>query len=245
MRTTLNKAITEALNKDATTAPTVGTYPGKELKTMDKTLQKIADKAATITAADPQTRADYLQGIADAQAAAKAAAKAREDAESEAAFDKAYDDETHAKFKEGFFRKKLDEYDYSPRMNEDEYNEAVEAVDAVVKKAADNFRAVASKAIAEIIAAKKAYTDTADDADAVLEELDAAANVLQSKYKYRAYAFQGAPSTYAKDPGEWRNHAKRYTKNGAAMDLVTKKPGSATEWDDVTLAAWRAAEMAE
>lgn len=212
---------------------------------MDKTLQKIADKAATITTADPQTRAGFLQGIADAQAAAKAAAKAREDAESEAAFDKACDDETHAKFKEGFFRKKLDEYDYSPRMNEDEYNEAVEAVDAVVKKAADNFRAVASKAIAEIIAAKKAYTDTADDADAVLEELDAAANVLQSKYKYRENHFQGIPSTYTKDPGEWRNHAKRYAKNGAAMDLVTKKPGSATEWDDVTLAAWRAAERAE
>lgn len=212
-------------------------------KTADtnKEIQKVRDAAAEIATEYPEKRAHIMQCIADAQSAQKEAITAKENAETEAEFNKACDDENHARDKEKFYKRQLDKIDFTPRMTEKEYNKHVEAIETTVEKAAADFRIIAEKTINELIAAKEAYLSILNDADAALSELDKAANVLQSKYRYRECAFVGAPSYQVKDLNEWKRHAIRYTKNGKGCDLVMK---DGTVWNMKMCAAWKAAENA-
>ena len=240
MRIPFNKALTPGANEGKAPS-TVGTYPGK-VENMNKDIKKVLDAAAALEKGNPETRAQYLKGVADAQKAQKAAAKAKEDAESEAAFDKACDDESHARDKEAFFRRQLDRLDYTPRMNEADYNKHVDAVKAAVEKAAADFRRVAEKAINDIAAAKAAYIEITKEADAALTALDTAANVLQSKYRYKTVTYTGdTPAQYVEDRSEWTRHAIRYTGNGKGFDLIAR---DGADWNKKTCAAWKAAESA-
>lgn len=240
MRIPFNKALTPGTNEGKAPS-TVGTHPGKA-ESMNKEIKKVADVAAALAKENPETRAQYLKGVADAQKAQEAAAKAKEDAESEAAFDKACDDESHARDKEAFFRRQLDRLDYTPRMNEADYNKHVDAVKAAVEKAAADFRRVAEKAIDDIAAAKAAYIEITKEADAALTALDTAANVLQSKYRYKTVTYTGdTPAQYVEDRSEWTRHAIRYTGNGKGFDLIAR---DGADWNKKTCAAWHAAEKA-
>lgn len=240
MRIPFNKALTPGTNEGKAPS-TVGTHPGKA-ESMNKEIKKVADVAAALEKENPETRAQYLKGVADAQKAQEAAAKAKEDAESEAAFDKACDDESHARDKEAFFRRQLDRLDYTPRMNEADYNKHVDAVKAAVEKAAADFRRVAEKAIDDIAAAKAAYIEITKEADAALTALDTAANVLQSKYRYKTVTYTGdTPAQYVEDRSEWTRHAIRYTGNGKGFDLIAR---DGADWNKKTCAAWHAAEKA-
>ena len=240
MRIPFNKALTPGTNEGKAPS-TVGTHPGKA-ESMNKEIKKVADVAAALEKENPETRAQYLKGVADAQKAQEAAAKAKEDAESEAAFDKACDDESHARDKEAFFRRQLDRLDYTPRMNEADYNKHVDAVKAAVEKAAADFRRVAEKAIDDIAAAKAAYIEITKEADAALTALDTAANVLQSKYRYKTVTYTGdTPAQYVEDRSEWTRHAIRYTGNGKGFDLIAR---DGADWNKKTCAAWKAAESA-
>ena len=241
MRIPFNKALTPGTNEGKAPS-TVGTHPGKA-ESMNKEIKKVADVAAALEKENPETRAQYLKGVADAQKAQEAAAKAKEDAESEAAFDKACDDESHARDKEAFFRRQLDRLDYTPRMNEADYNKHVDAVKAAVEKAAADFRRVAEKAIDDIAAAKAAYIEITKEADAALTALDTAANVLQSKYRYKTITFTGdAPAQNVEDPAEWTRHVIRYASTGRELTLVA---WTGTEWNDTICAAWTAADRAK
>ena len=209
---------------------------------MNKDIKKVADVVAAMEKANPATMEQYRKGIADAQDAQRAAARAKETAETEADFNKACDNESHARDKEAFFKRQLDRLTFSPRMEETAYNKHVQAVQTAVEKAAEDFRQTAQRAIQEIMDAKAAYMATATEADKVLNDLDAAANVLQSKYRYRTVRFTGdRPPQNVEDPSEWRRHAVRYIGTGKADDLVTRTGG---EWDSILCAAWNAAERA-
>ena len=208
---------------------------------MNKEIKKAADTAAEIAKAHPETRTQYLNGIANAQKAQQEAARAKEEATTEAAFNKACDDETHAREKEAFFTRQLERLDNTPRMEEAEYYKHVDAVKATVEKAAMDFRRIAEKAIDDLAAAKEAYLEITKDADEALTALDTAANVLQTKFKYRYILRQGMEPQPIEDRTEGTRHAIRYNKNGKAYDLIAKD-GEA--WNEKTRAAWKAADSA-
>ena len=209
---------------------------------MNGSIKKAMETAAQIKADHPNDRGEYLEGIEQAKALREAAAAAKEQARTEAELDDACDAENRARDREKFFRRQLDRLDYTPRIDEAEYYKLVEGVEAEVESAAAVFQAKASKAIAEIIAAKEAYLEVTKNADAALNALDGAARVLQSKYRYRVIEFSGAPAQNVEDPEEWTRHAVRYASDGRELKLVAWTGG---EWDDTICAAWKAAEHAK
>lgn len=236
MRTPFNKTRTVQIRED-------NPIMENSSEIMNRDIKKVADVVAKLEKANPADKDRYLKGIEKAQAAQRAAAHAKETAETEAAFNKACDDESHARDKEAFFKRQLDRLTFSPRMDEDAYNKHVQAVQTAVEKAAEDFRQIAQRAIQEIMDAKAAYIATATEADKVLNDLDAAANVLQSKYRYRTVTFTGdMQAQHVEDANEWRRHAIRYIETGKACNLVTKTGG---EWDSILCAAWNAAERAK
>ena len=224
-----NKAITTTAQKK------------EDSDSMNKDIKKVMDAAAEITTEYPENRAHILKGIADAQEAQKEAITAKETAETETDFNKACDDEMHARDKEAFYKRQLDKMDFTPRMSEEEYYKHVETIEMTVEKAAADFRAYAEKMINDLTKARETYLSTLTDADTALSELDRAANVLQSKYRYKECAFVNAPSHYVEDRNEWKRHAVRYIKSGKGYDLITKD-GNA--WNIKMCAAWKATEAA-
>lgn len=237
MRLALNKAFTPN-NKEISSS--VGTLQEKA-GSANKDIKKVEDIALELMRKQPETREQILKGIADAKEAQATAAKAKEEAESEAAFNKACEDERNARDKEAFFKKQLDRLDYTPRMSEAEYNKHVETVKTTIEKAAEDFRKVAEKAIDELIAAREEYINLTYDADEALTALDAAANVLQSKHKYRTVKYKNQPSEQIADPKEWIKHAIRYNGNGKAYELATM---DGDKLNEKMLSAWIAAERA-
>ena len=103
----------------------------------------------------------------------------------------------------------------------------------------------------EIVDAKAALIGVASDADKVLNQLDASANVLQSKYRYRETQFTTSDpvvlrTEYTEDREEWRKHARRYSLNGELFKMVTDNHGIPSAYDpDYIRAAWLAADKAE
>lgn len=237
MKNPLNKAM-KPLNKE--TAPD---NKGKEERTMNGTFQKVVDLADEIRQATPETKEDFLRRIEQAKTEQARAAAAKETAENETEFDKACDDAIRAREKEGFYRRQLEIFQFSPRMDEEQYFDTVESVDASVKAAAESFKATAEKAIAEIIQAKEKYLGILEDADEALRALDTAANVLQSKYRYRIIELNNMDPQYVEDSNEWTRHAIRYG-GGKGYDMAARIPGNLAEYNKKVVAAWMAAERA-
>ena len=237
MRNPFNKAITETMNK------TTGKAPRKD-STMNETFQAVLDAATAIDTSAPKIRAEYVQKMAEAQEAQRAANEAKASAETEKAFNKACDDESRARDKEEFYRRMISKIDYTARMDESEYFGHVHAVEDEVNAAAEEFRKAAEKAMLEIVAARSKYEATAAEADKVLIALDAAAYVLQVKYRYKEWQLIGKPSAYIEDPSEWINHAVRYRGNGRAFNLAVcdKNQNAPDTYNPVLTAAWHAAE---
>lgn len=242
MRTPLNKALKPDTKRG--TLPSLDLHPKKaDDRIKNKEIQKVADAAAELAKDRPNIRAQFINGIVDAQEEQAKAAQAKEDAVTEEAFNKACDDESHAREKEAFFRKQLEHIDSTPRMDEAEYNDHVNAVKSVVEKAAADFRKTAEKAINDIVIAKTDYLIVLAEADEALTALDAAANVLQAKYRYKTITFTGdTPPQQVEDRNEWTRHAIRYNETGKGYDLIAR---DGTDWNKKTCAAWKAAESAK
>ena len=213
---------------------------------MDPDLQKVMDLAAGIQRTDPETLEGIKKGLEQARAAQKAAADEKEKAETETEFDKACDDAVRAREKEEFFRRLLEKYRFTPRMDEEEYNEAVESVTEVVEKAAEAYRAAAEKHIAALVKAREEYERTLTEADRALSALDNAANVLQTKYRYRVATYVGQEPKAVEDREEWKRHAIRYNdlQKRTGMKLVLTDAGEnvPATYNKITVAAWKAAE---
>lgn len=207
----------------------------EEQPTMDPVLRRIMDKAEELKQAEPENRNEFLRGIEQAQAAQVEAIRKKETASTLDEFNKACDDESRARDKEAFFRRLLDKLDSNPRMDEAEYYEAREDVDRVVREVAAEFVKIARRCIPELVEARKKYIQIQKDADRVLSALDASANVLQTKYRYRTTEhsggvyydiYEGEKRTPAwterrEDPNEWTRHTVRYSNTGRGYGLLT------------------------
>ena len=231
MRNPLNKAIAATDNKTREKAP--------RKDTMNKEFQKIIADANSISSNVPQLREEYVKGIEAAIDNQAKAREAKEEALTGVDFDNACDRERYAHEKEIFFKRKLEDLDFTPRMDEKEYSAHVKTVQVVMDQAADEYRKKAASLMSELVATHREYVKTMDDADQALETLDRAANILQSKYRYKELTFQGAPSKYVQDGNEWRRHAVRYG-SGAGYGMITKDgPG----YDPYLCNAWHVASL--
>lgn len=211
---------------------------------MNKDLQRVADAIATIDTNLPQIRDEYVKGIEDSQTAQREAQKAKEEALTGVDFDNACDRERHATEREQFFKRKLEDLDFTPRMGEKEYFSHVATVQGVMEKAAQEYRKEAEKAMNALIAARGKYEAIANDADEVLRDLDAAANVLQSKYRYREIHFTGdVPSKLIEDVNEWTRHTVRFLPESYYKAACTDAtPEGPLTYNDIQVAAWMAVD---
>lgn len=215
---------------------------------MNPEFKKILDAAAGISSETPEKQQEYLQGIEKAKAAQAKAAADKDAAMTEEEFTRACDFEAHAKDLKQFFTRKLDDLRHSPRMDETAYDDTVKNVDTIVLGAAEAFREIASKAMRIIVQARAEYLQTLQDADKTLAALDDAANVLQSRYRYRVSKYTDGSETRQEDPNEWRLHTTRYmTGKGyiyACRDPKKERPSvwQVCAWDEYLTEAWRAAE---
>lgn len=206
---------------------------------MNKELQKVYDLTTKIEKPSA-ARMDLLNGLNQAKKKLEDAITAKEDAETENELDRALDDERRAADKIAFFKRQLDKIDFTPRMDEAEYDKAVETVENTVEKAADAFRKAAMTAMEQLVNAREEYLQTAQDADDVLEMLDKASNVLQSRFRYKELHRLGMDPVKIEDQWEWRNHATRYTRgSGLACRIATGNENGPEDY--ILYAAWMAA----
>lgn len=236
MKNVLNKSIAATDNKMR------GQTPRKD--TMNKEFQRVITAASSISSNVPQLREGYIKEIEAAQAAQVEAKKAKEEALTGVDFDNACDRERNAREKEVVFKRKLEDLDFTPRMDEQEYNGLVKSVQTVVEQAAADYRERAMNLMSELIATHRNYIKLTADADQALETLDMAANVLQSRYRYREHTYQGAPSQYVQDSNEWRHHIVRYQPTGEAGKLVfmDKHENAPATYNKLVCAAWNAVD---
>lgn len=207
---------------------------------MIKEFEKVMNVTNRINQASPQTREELVKGLESAKAAQQSAIEAKLNAETEKELDIALDDERRAIYKVAFFQRQLDKLDYTPRMAEAEYYDSVQAVEDTMKKAADAFRKTALDAMEKLVLAWKDYQTTTKDADFTLEALDSAANVLQSKHRYKILDLQNMDALKIEAPDEWRRHAVRYGSGKAYSLCVRDESG---EYDKYAVTAWKAASQ--
>lgn len=236
MKKVFNKSF-KPMNKE--TVPQVKT----ETEIENPELQRVFDLAAGIKQADPVTLEGIHQGLAQAKADQEAAAEAKETAETEAEFDKACDAALRAREKEAFFLRLLEKHRYTPRIDDETYDDAVCAVSAVVRDAAEKYLEIAESAMAELVEARADYLQIMKDADKVLSKLDEAANVLQVRYRYRVQEYSDGSSVQIEDPNEWTRHMIRYGQ-GRGFNLIARdrKAAKPDVYNQTACAAWRAAE---
>ena len=197
-----------------------------EVYNVNKELEKIV-MAADVTYIPDVT--EYQKGIEDAQQAQEAAQKAKDEAETEQQFDLACDQAVRAREKEQFFKRKLNEILDTPMIDQPAYDHYIGIADGVITAAANKYMTIIERAVAEIVKARKEYVELCAQADEALEKLDAAANYLQSKYRYKVYHFHGAPDVYNEAPNEWRLHVVRYG-NGEGHKRVTQTAAGKAAW---------------
>lgn len=119
-----------------------------------------------------------------------------------------------------FAKTALEKLESAPRMDESEYNSAVETCTGIMDKAVAEYRKKTTALMEQLKAVKDEYMAISKDVNNTLVTLDNAANVLQSRYPCREYKYVGMPSEYKKDPTAWREHAVRYD-NGLPCSLAT------------------------
>ena len=236
MRTPLNKAMTPS-NK------TKKEYSNKDL-------QKVAEAVTQISGIDPEKRRSYQEGLEKARRDYEQASKRKDEAETEKELEQVIDAERYARDKADFFKKRLDIMDFTPRIPEDEYDGHIKAIDGVMQKAAADFKDKARKTMEMLVEARDSYFQLAEEVDNILEDLDRASNVLQSKYRYKRTDFQGMDPVYQENPYDWEHHRVRYaacvngTVKGTDMILLAdpedRKDGY--PWDSTVCVALRAAE---
>ena len=192
--------------------------------------QAIADRAARIETDDTDTREKYLKGLEAAKEDKRKAEAAKEQAATEKELNQALDNESRAKGRIGFYERQLDGLNFTPHIDVAEYDKYIAQTDAVMDKKAAEFQSAVLKAVNEIVNAKSVLLTAAHEADRALEDLDAAANVLQSRHRYRENYFTTEDpdklrTEYTEDPLEWRKHTHRYTGPNL-LDLVKREPAN-------------------
>lgn len=177
--------------------------------------REVASVVAGIGNSGSNEREKYAAEIEAARAAQKEAEKEKEAATTGKQFDAACDKGRRAEEKEAFFSRKLEELNFVPCLDEAVYNNCVAKVDAVVSEEVKAYQAKVSEAMRLIVDATLSLRNLGIEADKVLTDLDASANVLQSKYRYKETQFTtNDPKILAtqriEDRNEWIWHKTRY-----------------------------------
>lgn len=206
-------------------------------------IDKIEDLSERIMSEVGSRRAKYAEAIESAKEGVEKARNDQENAETEEEFDAALDRLQRNEGKLRFNEHKLQEFDHTPRMTEEEYNEKLDLIHQSIEDGAAEFQRTVLKASAEIIKARDEYYSLMIRADEVLEKLDSASNILQSKFAYKTYDFVNSSSIKVEDPSEWRRHITRYS-NGAGYVLATASDDLDREERKQLSTFWRAAEKA-
>lgn len=214
----------------------------------DAVLREVASVTAQISNKDAEKCEKYAAEIEAAKAAQVEAEKEKENATTGKQFDAACDKGRRAEEKESFFSRKLDDLLFTPHLDDATYDECVAKVDAMMSKEANAYKAKVSEAMRIIVEATKDLQALAKDADRVLNDLDTASNVLQSRYRYvvaRQVAPDDDPALLAmarvEDKYEWLRHRTRYVdahRNKLYEMVHTEMKGVDSDFVD---AAWRVA----
>lgn len=187
----------------------------------NKAIMKALDEAEQLRRSAPTAQEQCLTGIAEAQEAKKTAAAAKESAQTEEDYNKACEAERRAIDKETFYKRQYERFEFTPRMDEKQYNELVNGIVAAVEQTGRDFRQLAEKYMADLALAYKIHKETMERADEALTALDEVAHVLQSKYRYEVLNFVGEPSRKVESRDEWKRHTVRFVKNNRGYDLAT------------------------
>ena len=212
-----------------------------------KVLESIKKQSKTILGDYPEKRAALVQKITKAENELDLAEEMLEAAEDLKQYDAATEKVKRAELEVKFARNALTKLDQQPRMDEADYNKAVESCRKIMDVAVASYRKEAVALMDKLKALTDDYKQTAEEVNQTLEELDRAANVLQSKYPCDEHKMQGAPSTFTPNRNAWKTHALRYDA-GTVCDMATccepdpKNPHF--QHDSILAHAWRAVSIA-
>ena len=218
---------------------------------LNKTMkaEKIPDDLSTIRSRIDAVLGDYpmkkaeltrqLERDREVLSVAKAKQDAAEDLKD---FDAAADDVRHAEMRVNFIENALRKLDAEPRMTEAEYNSIVNSCSQIMEESTAEYITKVSALMNQIKEAKDTYLSKAAAVNQALIDLDAAANVIQTKYTERIDQYSdGNGGTYevsVPDPNEWRRHAVRYTPTDVCRLATT------SEDHTILAAAWYAVSRA-
>lgn len=156
------------------------------------------------------TSRELTQDIQDAEADRQAAERAKEAAKTAEAYTEAKQAIAEAETRKEFYRSQLAQLNGTPRMSEDRYNEILHKIDRLMIIERNDARQACAGAMAVLKQVTDNYKALAAQLDELLEMLDAAANILQSK-----------------SPTKWRLDAVRYSDGKAeALFIQDNNPES-------------------
>lgn len=182
-------------------------------------IRNIRERSDAINAAYERRKAELENELADNQKELEAGKAALDAADNVDDYDIANEAVRRAELKIRFANNALRKYVEAPRMSGEEYDELLKACRTTMEDAATGYRTKALELIDQLRNLRSSYLSLAADINGALEGLDAAANVMQTRYPCRVTTYvQDATSTYdvrTPDPNEWKNHALRYTPDAA------------------------------
>lgn len=214
----------------------------KRVGKVPEDLNAIRSRIDAVLGDYPRRKAEYTKQIEEARAELEAAKAARDAAEDLTAYDKANGDVKRAELKERFAQDAIRRLDAAPRMGEAEYNSIVNSCSRIIDEAAAEYKTKVSALMDQIKEAKVSYLSKAAAVNQTLVDLDAAANVIQTKYTERIDQYSdGKGGTYEinrPDPDEWKRHVVRYNPSEVYRLATT------SEDHEILAAAWYAISRA-
>ena len=175
-------------------------------KINNKSLAEIRETAAGLMQDYPAKENEIKNNLKAAEAARAAAEQTMETTIDETEYQRAEAAEKEAKSKAAFYTRQLDHLRHTPRMDEAEYFQYVDEIRRGAETARDTFRAAADDLMERLQAARDEYNKKIADANETARQLDAAANVLQSKYTHRIQERRNMEPVRKRDPHEWKKH---------------------------------------
>ena len=214
---------------------------------MDKELEKIRKRSTEILGDYPEKRAELVARLAEAEKTETVAKNALESSVDLDSYDKAMEVVKRAELGKKFVNDALRKLDEHPRMDADEYQKAVNTCKKIMDNAVDTYRTKAADLMDQLKKLRDDYLQTAEDTNNTLMQLDAAANVLQTRHPYKAAHFTGRPDVALRDKKAWIAHAVRYDAYTAGRLATTcseddKEEGPYIDHDSLLVAAWYAVE---
>lgn len=212
---------------------------------MTKELEQIRKRSREIMEGYPEKMEDLHARLEEARNQKAAAEAALEEAMNFDSYNAAESSLKNSVLAVNFIEREMERLETAPRMDEAEYEKAVATCRGIMEAAVSDWRKKAAAIMDQLKALTDEYSQTATEVNAVLVELDQAANVLQSRHQYRVSHYQGKPDRLSRNRDAWKAHALRYDnyryqKLATDPDPEDKAKEPHVQWDSVLAAAWTA-----